>query len=275
MKKLLMKRLFLFMTCILCIACGKTNIPSLSDEAPRAQMAIIKISSEMRDKVFVSPIVDSAVVDYSTINLTTLFYGDGLVLCNPTKTDSLLCAFAESQLGILGTCPYVLLNDGYAIIDWRWAHFHPLSGAGRNALNYSSKIFSNKATIPVYFTNFYYLNGSLANEEYYLLPIGWQEITSLTSIWRFDEGTKIHKPEILYINFIDIEKYGGYFTRSTERKQDNLNNLLFIYDIYSRYDSIESNACAEEFNRWQSAYVETLNKMINNNDLEKWTQIRN
>ena len=264
---------------VLCSSCRHTNPPSpyipRPDEAVEPQFALIKMSPELQNHVFVSPIIDSVVVDYVNPipNLNTLYYGNGLVLCNPTSQDSMLADFAQKQLKILGTSPYVLLDNGYAIVDWKWTRFQPLSGDLRRVLYSSPKIYDNKMAQAAYSTNFNYLNGSLANEEYYLLPINWQDVTDLLSIWSLESATKIDKPEVRYINLKDIEKYGNYaesFRWSCFEGGDfNLIYLKYFHEL----EYVDANA--KKLDSVQAAYVQTLNQMINNNDFEKWTFMYN
>lgn len=244
-----------------------TGCPSEPDSEVQYQLAIIKMTTEMQERVFVSPIVDSVVVDYvnPTTNLHTLYYGDGLVLCNPTGQDSIWSDFAQSQLKIVGTNPYIPLNNGYAIIDWKWANFQPLSGSFRNVLYSNPKIYNHKKAQMTYSTNSYYLNGFLANEEYYLLSLSWQDLGSLTTIWSMEQGQQIEKPEVRYINIHDIQKYG-------DLKKDDTD----IYDINSAYWAYYNNSenfksYIEERDKLQASYVEVLNRIIHNNDFEKWT----
>ena len=243
------------------VGCGGED----PDQAIQHQLAVIKISPEMQEQVFVSPIVDSCVVDYSKVNLNTLYYGDGLVLCNPTPEDSIYAEFAQSHLKIAGTNPYILLDNEYAVIDWKWANFHPLSGNFRHAVYSSPKIYDNKMAKNVYSTNFNYLNGFLANEEYYLLPITWKEVTKLRTVWPMESGQRIDKPEVRYVNVKDIEKYS-----SLKRLNRYLYDVNHAQQVYLNNPE-EFHAYIEQNDRILSVYVEVLNKMINNNDFEKWT----
>lgn len=249
-------------------SCGNSNQPSSGDYMPEIQLAVIKMPAEAYKQVFVSPIVDSVVVDFSALNLNTLFYRDSLALCAPTQEDTILSDFAQSQLNLLGTNPYVILDNGYAIIDWKWSHFHPLSGAIRNVLYCSPVIYDHKRANPGYSTN-RHRNGTLANEEYYLLPLGWQELKTLTSTWALKEGERIEKPEVRYINLTDIEKYGNYKITHKEirQKYNTENDLHSVRNLYVR-DAAMFVDYVEVCDKLQSSYVQTLNQMINNNDFE-------
>ena len=232
------------------------------------EIAIVKISDKMKEQVFVSPIVDSVVVDYanSIPNLNILYYDDGLVLCNPTGEDSIRADFAKYKLNIIGTNPYISLENGYAVINWKWANFHPLTGAWRRPIYSNPAIINHKQAQMAYSTNYSYLNGVLANEEYYLLAINWEEVTDLNAIWPMAQGQQIEKPEIRYIYVMDVQKYGHL-------KLQNID----VYEPLAAYNEYVNNPkgfieYVEERDRLQSSYVEILNRMINNNDLEKWTR---
>lgn len=266
-----MKKLFYqvlnYALVVLVASCNTTNPPSQDDPMLESQLAIIKLTPEMEKNIFVAPVVDSVVIDYQS-NQTVLYYEDELVLCSPTTTDSILSEFAQTEFNIVGSNPYIMLDNGYAIIDWKWSHFQPLSGAYRNA-----KFFNAKQQLPSYSSNPYRFH-ILENEEYYLLPLTWQELNSLTSKWEMKEGTRIEKLEIRYINLLDIEKYGNYQKGYKDLKNRfNVlpNDLQTTYNLYVR-DKAMCGSYIEEYDKLQSSYVETLNQIINNNDLEKWTQ---
>jgi hypothetical protein len=260
------KLFLLLFACAALMACEKHRSPS-DDYVPDTQLAIIRLPYGTQNKVLVSPIVDSVIVNPSN-NSVTLYYGNGGAMCNATKQDSLLAQFAQDQLKILGTNPYIILDNGYVIIDWKWIHFHPLSGALRYAAFSSSLPYH----LFGYSTNPYRFY-PITNEEYYLLPFIWQEIVDLTQQWIRDECEHIERPEVRYANLIDIEKYGNYSTgcRDISLKYNvTLNDLHAIYNLHIKDESMFT-AFVYEYDRLQAAYVETLNQMIRNNDFEKWT----
>lgn len=272
MKKFI-NNILLFSLLVICSSCESKgdSVGPDPDETPEVRLALIKLSPEMQEHVFVSPIVDSVVVDYTKVNLTTLYYGDGLVLCNPTSMDTVLAEFAQSAFKLLGTIPYIPLDNGYVAIDWKWAYFLPLSGVFRNAV-YG---LSSNARL-AYSTNPWLNNGALANEEYYLLPIRWQELTDLNGIWEKKDGTMIGTPEVRYVKQTDLEKYAQIPTGYKEiRKQyDTENDLRSLVNLHKR-DVEQFEAYVNDFNQLQSLYIKALNQMIaNNNDFEKWTQQR-
>lgn len=267
MKKLLYQ-VSIYALIVLVSSCNTTNPPSQDDPVPESQLAIIKLIPEMKEHIFVAPMVDSAAMD-SKSNKAILYYGEGLVLCTPTETDSLLSEFAQTEFKIAGTNPYVMLDNGYAIVDWKWSHFQPLSGAPRNAKYCNPK----NLQLVGYSTNPYRFH-MLENEEYYLLSLTWQELNNLNSIWELKEGTRIEKPEIRYINLKDIEKYGNHqvgYKDLVKRYNVLPNDLHALYNLYTK-DKALCSSYIEEYDRLQASYVETLDQMINNNELEKWTQ---
>lgn len=266
-------KIYFLIVCLsaLLLSCEKnTNAPSTGggDYVPDAQLAIIKTTPELLEQIFVSPIVDSAVVDYSQTNLITLYYGDRLVLCNPTQQDSILANFARLELKIIGTNPYVMLDNEHAIIDWKWANFHPLSGAYRRTVYSSPKIYDNNMALSGYSTNFSYMNGRLANDEYFLLDTQWQNLTDLTVQWTLAEEQRTEMPEVRYINLKDIEEYGDY----KESYKDYFfgNDLNSVYQTYLR-DPEKFKEYSEGIDRVQASYAETLKQMLKNNDMEKLT----
>ncbi|MBQ9339028.1 MAG: hypothetical protein IJS13_01700 [Paludibacteraceae bacterium] len=241
------------------VSCGKTNHP---DYVPDSQVAIIKLTPELQEHVFVSPIVDSVLK--TSDNRFILYNGVGLALFNPNHNDSILANFVQSEFNILGTNPYVLLENGYAIIDWKWTHFHPLSGELRNTRNNYDN--PNTYMVPFYSTHFPSAPNLLKNEEYYLLSLPWQDLKDLKAIWETNEGQLIDKPEIFYINTNDIEKYGKL---SISSKDVPFLELQQIYNLYSK-DEVSYCDCVKKMNMLQDLYVETLKQMINNNDIDTW-----
>ena len=64
MKKYLFLIIF-SLACVILYSCENTKSPSPGDELAPEKLTIIKLPSEMNASVFVSPIVDSVVLDYS------------------------------------------------------------------------------------------------------------------------------------------------------------------------------------------------------------------
>ena len=262
--------IFFFFPIVLFASCGHAN--SLTDEEPidtvlPAELAIIKMSPEMQEKVFVSPIVDYISRDSKT-GVFTLSYGNGLVLCNPTYTDSILTTFAQSELNILGTNPYIMLDNGYAIVDWKWSNFQPLSGSGRRAVyRYSNDSGLNNDENGKLGYSGYCVDGhfSVSNEEYYLLPMNWNQLTNLAEVWPVEEGIRIEKPEIRYVTFDALRKYGNL------KVQDLPDDMYYFY-LHFPKDNDAARTCIKENDEAQAAYVQTLIQMITNNDFETWTR---
>ena len=174
--------LSVFVLVLIFVSCNNSNPPyTEGEDLPSEQVVLIKMTPELQEHVFVSPIVDSVIItDINSYYCYKLFYGDGLVLCNPNKADSIYADFIQSQFKLLGTSPYILLEGGFAIIDWKWRNFHPLFGAWRGIRAHDAHIVEYRYDyVTLYTTNANYANGAIANEEYYLLPIHWNEIKDL------------------------------------------------------------------------------------------------
>lgn len=262
-----LSRCFLWLLAILCSSCNQKSDPEPTTEE---QLAIVKIGSDMYENVFVSPVVDSVHIEHSKGNVYTLYNEDSLALCNLAPLDTLLSEFAQSQFNIIGKSPYIVLDNGYAIIDWKWSYFQALSGAYRETRYTGLKTNAQHS----YSTNAHYSNGELANEEYYLLSVKWLELSKLLSNWNISDGLRIEKPEIYYVNLSDIEKYGDY--QMTCREISTKYNVTIfdfrtVYNLYLR-DVDKFKEYVKECDHLQTQYTETLNRMIKNNDLGTWKQ---
>lgn len=270
--KILLCVMTIFLTCVgvVCVSCESDSPQTIVEPTPENQLAVIQLPAEMLKYVFVAPIVDSCVVDFSNNNLNTLYYGNGLVLSNPTTYDTLLADFARTQLDLTGTNPYIVLDNGYILIDWKWTYFQPLSGTYRYPIYADPTVYNHRQTQQAYSTNPYYLNGTLANEEYYLLPVQWQELTNLTTIWSLENGQRVENPEVRYINFKDLESYSNNQTSYKELSQ-LLCDFNSIYNLYLQ-DTVGFKVVIENFDQLQNSYVATINQMINNNEFDKWTK---
>lgn len=267
--------LSVFVLALIFVSCNNSNPPyTEGEDLPSEQVVLIKMTPELQEHVFVSPIVDSVIItDINSYYCYKLFYGDGLVLCNPNKADSIYADFIQSQFQLLGTSPYILLEGGFAIIDWKWRNFHPLFGAWRGIRAHDAHIVEYRYDyVTLYTTNANYANGAIANEEYYLLPIHWNEIKDLNHIWGIEEGRKIEKPEIQCIDCTKIEKYGDFTTsiRDLRIKYNFVisDGVIAEYSLYSR-DKEVYNTCVNEIDKLQSMYVETLNQMIKDKYFDK------
>ena len=244
--------------CAILISCNKLD----PEPIPEAQIAIIHMSPEMHNRVWVSPVVDSIQMDNAGKNYT-LFYDTLLALSN-TQVGHNAISFAEDQLGILGSIPYIMLDANYAIIDWKWAMFHPLSG------EYISTRYWDAFAGDAYSTNPEY-SPFITNEKYYLLGLTWGDLTELNTTWKLTEGTSIEKPQVMFMNLSKIEEYGNsQMSRANLRDKYSTTEIsvrmaytLFCKDQNTASDYIKS--CDE----LQDYYILTLKEMIINNNLLK------
>lgn len=243
-----------------------TNSPISVDTVPPRTLSIIKLPLEIQDLVFVTPIVDSIVLDAKTYNIT-LYYDNGLVLYNPTQSGEDLSKFALTYLNLAGSSPYLILDNGYAIVDWKWSYFQPLSGAYRDALYpYRDVLDQNAYNIWPSYSVYGY---PITNEQYYVLNLRWDELSDLSVVWDLQEGNLIETPELRSIRIDDIKLYAD-----EQESYPEPSDLQSLYRLYTT-DTVKCRKAVDEYDKSQAYYVEILNRMINNNDFDKWTLIRN
>ena len=251
--------------CAILISCDKPDpepaSESTSEPIPEAQIAIIHITPEMRNRVWVSPVVDSIQMDNAG-KYYTLFYDTLLALSN-TQVGHNAISFAEEQLGILGSNPYIMLDDNYAIIDWKWAMFHPLSG---------EFIIARHKTVlagDAYSTNPGYC--SITNEKYYLLESAWSDLKDLKKTWKLTEGTNIEKPQVMFINLSKIEEYGNLQMNRANLRDKYSTTEISVRKAYTLFcrDKNTASDYVKSCNELQDYYILALKEMIKNNNLLK------
>ncbi len=252
--------------CAIFVSCSKSEPePSVEyppEPFPEAQIAIIHLSPEMHNRVFVSPVVDSIQEDNAG-TYRTLFYDTLLALSN-TQMGHKAISYAEEQLGILGSNPYIMLDNSYAIIDWKWAMFHPLSG------EYISTRYWDAFAGDAYSTNPEY-SPFITNEKYYLLDMTWSDLKDLKKTWKLPEGTSIEKPQVMFINLKKIEEYGNsQMSRANLRDKYSTTNISVreAYTLFSK-DKNTASEYVKSCDELQDFYVSTLKEMIKNGDLLK------
>ena len=248
--------------CAMLISCNKPDPEPAAEPIPEAQIAIIHISPEMHNRVFVSPVVDSIQMDNAG-KYYTLFYDTLLALSN-TQVGHNAISFAEARLDILGSNPYIMLDADYAIVDWKWAMFHPLSG------EYISTRYWDAFAGDAYSTNPEY-NTVITNEKYYLLELAWSDLKDLKKTWKLTEGTSIEKPQVMFINLSKIEEYGNsQMSRANLRDKYSTTEMSvrMAYTLFSK-DKNTAREYVKSCNELQDYYVLTLKEMIKNNNLLK------
>ena len=249
--------------CAIFVSCSKSEPePSVEyppEPSPEAQIAIIHLSPEMHNRVFVSPVVDSIQLDNAG-KYRTLFYDTLLALSN-TQMGHKAISYAEEQLGILGSNPYIMLDADYAIVDWKWAMFHPLSGEVISA-RYSTS----------YAGNSYAINpGSITNEKYYLLDMAWSDLKDLKKTWKLPEGTSVEKPQVMFINLKKIEEYGNSQMSRANLRDKYSTTEMSVREAYMLFckDKNTASDYVKSCNELQDYYILTLKEMIKNNNLLK------
>lgn len=257
------KTLFFCVVIIFCTSCKKSseqnNEPDIKAEVV---LMVIKLSPELEEHVLAIPMVDSILWD----NGKRIFCYSNTLALSPTtySEDSTLAEFAEKQLDVLGHKPYILLEEGYAIIDWRWTYYHSLSGDMRHTLEQTYNPRHNK----------YYLIGleDFENEEYYLLPHKWTDITDLMTTWSINVGSLVNyeKMEVrsVRLNFLDSV---GDDKRHYSYKYVDMRDIRTMYRYYNKTDAEAFNNYIEQLDNMQLFYVEKLNAVIKNKEL--WEKI--
>ncbi len=243
------------------ISCNKPDPEPAPEPIPEAQIAIIHISPEMHNRVLMSPVVDSIQMDNGG-KYYTLFYDTLLALSN-TQVGHNAISFAEAQLDILGSNPYIMLDDNYAIIDWKWAMFHPLSG------EFISARYKTILAGDAYSTNPGYC--SITNEKYYLLELAWSDLKDLKKTWKLTEGTSIEKPQVMFINLSKIEEYGNSQMSRANLRDKYSTTEISVHMAYTLFCKDQNTASdyVKSCNELQDFYVSTLKEMIKNGDLLK------
>ena len=140
--------------------------PAVLDE-----VVIVKMDKNWQEGLIVSPIILSAKIE-QTNSQTVLTYGDSLSLCNTQLSDLKYSDFAQNELDVLNFSPYIMLNNGYAIIHWRWRYFFSFA---------SPLIYATDATVfsPIPSIN----NGEVTNNEFYYIATAYQHLKSLKQQW--------------------------------------------------------------------------------------------
>ena len=252
--------------CAIFVSCSKSEPePSVEyppEPFPEAQIAIVNVSSEMKNHIFMSPVVDSIKSDNAG-KYYTLFYDTLLALSN-TQAKQPAISYAEKQLGIIGSNPYIMLDNSYAIIDWKWAMFHPLSG------EYISTRYWDAFAGDAYSTNPEY-SPFITNEKYYLLGLTWGDLTELNTTWKLSEGTSVEKTQVLFVDLKKIEEYGNsQMSRAILRDKYSTTDISVreSYRLFSK-DKNTASEYVKSCDELQDFYVSTLKEMIKNGDLLK------
>ena len=143
--------------------------PAILDE-----VVIVKMDSNWVKGLIVSPLILSADVE-KTHYQTVLTYGDSLSLCNTQLSNLQYGDFAQKELDVLKFSPYILLNNDYAIIHWRWRYFFPFS---------SPLIYAMDTTI------FSPIQSMVANCDFYYIETDSCHLNSLKQQWPLSLGKK-------------------------------------------------------------------------------------
>ena len=249
--------IILFLCTLALIGCGPGP-----DPVPRDEIAVFKFNQEWTNGVIVPPIIlsEDRDADYNTV----LTYGDSLALPN-TYSWRELADFAWEELHLIDYPPYILLDKGYAIVSWRWRYFVP----------FAAPCVMPAELMPWPFSyNWYLNNGFITNKEFYYIQTNYKDWNDLHQVWAFSEGERIDLPELRYTNLEKLDKYRQ--KKGSYKKDARLSLYIDGLDVSECYKLFQSDArqaaeYAQMCDSLELVYVAALNKMIQNNELEKWT----
>lgn len=114
------------------LLCSCTPDPIIDNANPgQSNLTILKFNDKTQEKYLVA---GHPIITYSSMALDNTFtYEEDTIsfMYNPYIHSSLyytdLVHFAETELNICGTSPYIELVDGYVLVDWRWNYFHQIT----------------------------------------------------------------------------------------------------------------------------------------------------
>lgn len=240
-------------------ACGTDPDPNY----PLNSLVIVKMNEHLEDGFVVSPIVlDVRNAKQNTNGASKVVtYGDSLALTNASAFSHECLNFVQTDLNLLESSPYILLENGYAIVSWRWRYF--ISYAAPYVYCYNEN--------PLSWIGFSYMrvnnNGRVENEEFYVIPVLYTDMTDLKKEWPLTDGQRIARPEVLYITPEQIDKYRKQTYKSVYN--DGL-DMLQCFNVY-RKNSGDGMAYAHMYDSIEAIYVSAINDMIIKNKLEQWT----
>lgn len=259
-----MKKSFLFFI-LMIILYSCTTINSPQEPTVLTEYALIKMDDSLLNKIIVSPLLDSVCRDYSNYTETVLFYNtDTLCLSNSQVSQyvsSELIDFANQHLGIIGTNPYTKLDNGYVLVNWKWKHFHPM------VADWIVANHINKKLEYYYSPNPNYNNGRVLNEKFYLIDEQWGNITNISWIWSISKRIELQRKEIRYISIKALDEYRG--SQSAMQRGEYYMNVLNAFSLYSS-DIKKYKEYIILCDSMENIYINTLNKMIRNNDFDKY-----
>lgn len=254
--------LLLAITIVLFPGCD-TNQPEPQPE-PNVfdEWVLVKVNN-LSQGVIVSPTILSAELNTKKQS-TILTYGDSLSLCNnisPETND--FVSFAQEKLKIANLSPYIFLRDGYVMIHWKWRYFFPFSAP----LIYAK---DNSCFSPDPYIN----NGPVENQEFYFVALQDNSVDLLNKKWAIKEGQLINLADRRYVRLRDLDKYRGYNGQYDSILRGVYSEGLDAMSCFNyRKDETQVTKYIHLCDSLESVFVETLNRMIQNKDLESWSRI--
>jgi hypothetical protein len=113
------------------LLCSCTSDPIINNANPgQSNLTILKFNDKTQEKYLVA---GHPIITYSSMALDNTFtYEEDTIsfMYNPYFQFSSYADFvnfAEKELNICGTSPYIELVGGYVLIDWRWNYFYHIT----------------------------------------------------------------------------------------------------------------------------------------------------
>ena len=262
-----MKSVYLLWLVLLLISISSCDNPQPPIEPDSsAEYAVIKIDSALFNNIIVSPILRSISWGEHTKYNTVLVYNeDTLALPNTQAYENGynphdgMIKFFQDHLKLTGTSPYIQLEGGYAIVDWKWRTYHPIAADWIYITIDSHKL-------PDGYSPYWRYN---ENEKFYLLDKKWSELTDLREMWLTAEVDLFNRPEIIYISIEKIDSYRG-------ESSGVITDGLKLSKVYREYLDNGINACntlISKYDSLETIFVETLNEMIRKNVLDSYSMV--
>ena len=173
----------------ICLSCEHSETDSggndNSEAGPPFCLTIVKFfNNEHANNVIVqTPIKEYNGIDgrfeyfentnlYLNIRIGSLYYG----------LDTELVNWADEQMQLAGSSPYIPLADGYYLIDWKWHELHPISVLAQS----QQEVYDNHI-----------------NKHCFLTDIDWHDLQSLTEGY----SASLYTQNVCSLEIIRVDLY--------------------------------------------------------------------
>lgn len=172
------------------LLCSCTSDPIIDNANPgQSNLTILKFNDKTQEKYLVA--------GHPIITYNTMVVGNGFVyeedtisfMYNPYfhfqfSSYADFVNFAEKELNICGTSPYIELVDGYVLIDWRWNYFYHITLISQKEW-YSQRVID------------------LVQNHTFVTNILWSDLKDLSPIYWTDNQSAQHI-DLSSVNMIPI-----------------------------------------------------------------------